>query len=64
VHLLAAAQASAALADRTFVTPDDVAEMAPSVLAHRLILTADAELEGFRARDAIRVAMAEVPVPR
>jgi MoxR-like ATPase len=64
VHLLAAAQAGAALAGRTFITPDDVAEIAPSVLAHRLILTPDAELEGFTARDAIRVAMAEVPVPR
>jgi len=64
VHLLVAAQAGAALAGRTFVTPDDVAEIAPGVLAHRLILTPDAELEGFRARDAIRVAMTEVPVPR
>jgi MoxR-like ATPase len=64
VHLLAASQAGAALAGRTFMTPDDVAELAPAVLAHRLILTPDAELEGFKARDAIRVAMAEVPVPR
>jgi MoxR-like ATPase len=64
VHLLAAAQAGAALAGRTFVTPDDVVELAPAVLAHRLVLTPDAELEGFGARDAIRVALADVPVPR
>ncbi|HTW12535.1 MAG TPA: MoxR family ATPase [Solirubrobacteraceae bacterium] len=64
VHLLAAAQAAAALEGRTFVTPDDVAALAPAVLAHRLVMTPDAELEGFRARDAIRVALAEVPVPR
>jgi MoxR-like ATPase len=64
VHLLSAAQAAAALAGRAFTTPDDVAELAPSVLAHRLVLTPDAELEGFTARDAIRIAMADVPIPR
>src|SRR5690349_12063422 len=36
VHLLAAAKASARLADRGFVTPDDVAVNAPAVLRHRL----------------------------
>jgi MoxR-like ATPase len=46
------------------VTPDDVAEIAPSVLAHRLVLTPDAELERFTGRDAVRSAIADVPVPR
>jgi MoxR-like ATPase len=64
VHLLAASQAAAALAGRTFVTPDDIVELAPAVLAHRLVLTPDAELEGFGTRDAIRVALSDVPVPR
>ena len=64
VHLLSAARASARLADRTFVTPDDVAAMAPAVLAHRLVLTPEAELERFTARGAIATALAEVPVPR
>jgi len=63
-HLLVAAQAAAAIAGRGFVTPDDVAEAAPGVLAHRLVLTPDAELERFTARDAIRIAVGEVPVPR
>jgi MoxR-like ATPase len=64
VHLLAVAKAFARLADRTFVTPDDVAGAAPAVLAHRLVLTPDAELDRFTARDAIRAAVADVPVPR
>jgi MoxR-like ATPase len=64
VHLLSAARAAARLAGRGFVTPDDVAGMAPAVLAHRLVLTADAELERFGPRDAIRAALADVPVPR
>jgi MoxR-like ATPase len=64
VHLLSAAQAGACLAGRAFVTPDDVIEIAPAVLAHRLVLTPDAELERFTAGDAIRSAIADVPVPR
>ena len=63
-HLLVAAQAGAALAGRDFVTPDDVADMAPAVLGHRLVLTPDAELERFTPRDAIRIAVGEVEVPR
>jgi MoxR-like ATPase len=64
VHLLNAAKASACLSGRAFVTPDDVAEIAPVVLAHRLVLTPDAELERFTAHDAVRAVLAEVPVPR
>jgi MoxR-like ATPase len=64
VHLLTAARAVARLADRSFVTPDDVAGIAPAALAHRLVLTPEAELERFTSRDAVRTAIAEVPVPR
>jgi MoxR-like ATPase len=64
VHLLASAKALARLRGRTFVTPDDVAELAGPVLAHRLVMTPEAELERFGAEDALRTALAEVPVPR
>jgi MoxR-like ATPase len=64
VHLLVAAKAAARLAGRSFVTPDDVADVAPAALAHRLVLTPEAELERFTARDAVRAAIADVPVPR
>ncbi len=64
VHLLAAAKASARLRGRAFVTPDDVASLAEPVLAHRLLMTPEAELERFGARDALRTVLAEVPVPR
>jgi len=64
VHLLAAAKALARLRGRAFVTPDDVAELAPAVLAHRLIMTPEAELERFGPDEALRTALAEVPVPR
>ena len=64
VHLLAAAKAQAQLQGRSFVTPDDIADLAEPVLAHRLLMTPEAELERFGAGDAIRTALAEVEVPR
>ena len=64
VHLLGAAKAAARLAGRDYVTPDDVGRMAAAVLAHRLVLTPEAELERFTGADAVRTALGEVPVPR
>ncbi len=64
VHLLAAAKASARLADRAFVVPDDVVAAAPSVLRHRLQLRPEAELERYTTDDAIRTAIGMVPIPR
>jgi len=64
VHLLAAAKAVARLDDRGYVTPDDVAEVAPDVLRHRLLLRPEAELERYTADDAVRAALEAVPVPR
>ncbi len=62
--LLAAAKARAALNQASFVTPDDVKEVAQSVLNHRLLLKAEAEVEGFTTDDAIRQTLERVPVPR
>jgi MoxR-like ATPase len=64
VHLLAAARAHARLRGRDFVTPDDVAMLAPAVLAHRLILTPEAELDRVDGEQAIVTALREVAVPR
>jgi len=64
VHLLAAAKAVARLDDRGYVTPDDVAEVAPDVLRHRLLLRPEAELEGYSPDAAVAAALDAVPVPR
>ena len=64
VQLAAASRAGARLAGRAFVTPDDVAAMAEPVLAHRLVLRPEAELDRFTPADAVRAAVATVPVPR
>ena len=64
IHLLAASKASARMAGRDYVTPDDVAWMAPAVWRHRLQLRPEAELERGTSDDAIRTALASVAVPR
>ncbi len=64
VHLLASAKARARLADRGFVTPDDVVAAAPSVLRHRLVLRPEAELERYRPEDAIATVLRGLAVPR
>ena len=62
--LLAAAKARASLSARDFATPDDVKEVAPSVLNHRLILRAEAEVEGVTTDEVIRQTLEKVEVPR
>lgn len=62
--LLGAAKARAVLNGNDFVTPDDVKAVAPSVLNHRLILKAEAEVEGVSADDVIRQTLEKVSVPR
>jgi MoxR-like ATPase len=64
VHLLAASRAAARLAGRAFVTPDDVVAMATPVLAHRLVLRPEAELERVTPQAAVAAAIAAVAVPR
>jgi MoxR-like ATPase len=50
--LVQAAKAHALLAARSFVVPEDVRAVATSVLAHRLVLVAEAESDP-RSRDAV-----------
>ncbi|MBP8953745.1 MAG: MoxR family ATPase [Armatimonadetes bacterium] len=64
VMLLQAAKSLAALRGRTFVTPDDVKDIALPVLRHRVILRPEAEIEGIGADDVIRNVLAAVEVPR
>jgi MoxR-like ATPase len=64
IGLLASSQAAAAIAGRDFVTPDDVKDVAPLVIPHRLIVAPDAEIEGISARDVVGEILAALPVPR
>jgi MoxR-like ATPase len=62
--LLRAARVVAAAAGRPYVTPDDVKAMAPSTLAHRIILRPDAEMQGRTPAEVVARTLQTVPVPR
>jgi MoxR-like ATPase len=63
IALIRAGRAWAATHGRTYVTPDDVKALADAVLAHRIVLTGEAELERRSPHDVIRQILATVPVP-
>ena len=62
--LLAAGRAWAAMEGRAFVIPDDIKRLAAPVLAHRLVLSPDAELEGSSAAEVLAEILDGLPVPR
>jgi MoxR-like ATPase len=62
-HLMLASQAEAFLNGRGFAIPEDVLAMAPAVLAHRLILSAEARMESRGAREVLSRIQARVPIP-
>jgi MoxR-like ATPase len=64
LQLLRAARASAALAGRDHVLPDDVQSLAAPVLAHRLLLTADAALGRRSGEQVVADLLSTVPVLR
>jgi MoxR-like ATPase len=57
-------RAYAAANGRHFVTADDIKELAPLVLPHRMILTPEAELQGYRQVDLLEGVLNSVPVPQ
>ena len=59
--LVRAARASALIAGRGYVIPDDIKGLAESVLAHRLVLTPEAEMEGTQNDSIVRQAIEQVP---
>ena len=61
--ILRAARAFAAAEERDFVIPDDVKVLAVPVLAHRIIVTADAVMTGRSTDVILQEILAEVPVP-
>jgi MoxR-like ATPase len=62
--LLKAARIVAGLRAGDFVTPDDVKQAAPWILAHRLVLTPEASLEGASDAEIVKSVLATTPVPR
>lgn len=62
--ILKSAKANAAIKGRDFVTPEDIVEMTPHVLRHRIILTPEKEMEGVTADDLIDNILKAIEVPR
>lgn len=64
VALLNSSKSFAAIQGRDYVTPDDIKFMAEPVLAHRITLSPDKELEGVSQEEMIRSIVNSVEVPR
>ena len=63
IALLRVAKARALVSGRDYVEPDDVKAVAPTVLAHRLILAAEARSSGLDAEELVRTILERTPVP-
>jgi len=62
--LLESSRAAAALEGRDFITPDDVKSLVQPVLAHRVTLSPEAEMEGLALEDLLNRVFDQVEVPR
>jgi MoxR-like ATPase len=62
--IMNAAKAMAAINGRDFVTPEDILEVVPPVLRHRIILSPDKEMEGVTEDDVIKQIVQTMDIPR
>ena len=62
--LVLATRAAAAMDGRDFVTPDDVKALSVPILAHRLTLRPEYEIEGLTIQEVISQILDSIPVPR
>jgi MoxR-like ATPase len=63
IALKICARAHAFMKGKNFVTPDDVKEIAPDVLRHRVLVTFEAEARGIRSDDVVQTLLSSVTVP-
>ncbi len=64
ITLMQAARTMAAFSGRDYAVPDDIAELAVPALRHRVMMTAEAEIEGHDIDDLLRQVIASIEVPR
>lgn len=64
INIIKAAKVMALMNGRDFVTPDDVKLVVPNILRHRLILSADLELEGVSIDEVVSAILTSVEAPR
>ncbi|RZL69780.1 MAG: MoxR family ATPase [Pedobacter sp.] len=58
------AKALAAIQNRDFVTPDDIITVAVPVLAHRILLSPEKEMEGITTTDVVNQIIKRLEIPR
>jgi MoxR-like ATPase len=63
INLTVAARASAFLQGRGYVTPQDVKDLAPDVLRHRVMVSYEAEAENITSEDVVQKILETLPVP-
>lgn len=63
IALSRSAQALALIRGRSYVTPDDVKELVPVTLAHRLILKPESRFYGGTPEKVLADVLSQVPVP-
>ena len=63
LHLLRAARTLAASRGRDYVVPDDIQLLAPPVVAHRLLLTPEAQMRGTSSEEVLEGLLGRVPIP-
>ncbi|HZH65046.1 MAG TPA: MoxR family ATPase [Flavisolibacter sp.] len=62
--IMNASKAVAAINGRDFVTPEDILEVVPPVLRHRIILSPDKEMEGVKEDNVIKQIIQSLDIPR
>ncbi|HET8602901.1 MAG TPA: MoxR family ATPase, partial [Marmoricola sp.] len=63
LHLVRAGRAWAAMRGRNYVLPDDLRELAPTILSHRLLPTVESAMAGRDAGEVLGAILTSVPVP-
>ncbi|HEX2622204.1 MAG TPA: MoxR family ATPase [Phototrophicaceae bacterium] len=63
IFLLKAARAHAFLRGKSYVSPEDVKQVAPDVLRHRVIVTFEAEAEDITSTQIVGQLLNRIPVP-
>ena len=64
IAYLHAVKAYALIQGRTFVIPDDIKVLTYPILCHRIILTAEAEMEGMSIESVIEDIISKVEAPK
>ncbi len=63
INLALASKAYAFLQGRNYVTPQDIKDLAPDILRHRILLSYEAEAEGVTTEEVVKTILDKLPVP-